>query len=250
MPEIECDFGRMYFRVRGEGRQTIVFLHDYFGTHQSWNAQQLQLSRYAQVIAPDLRGHGRSVLERGELSISAMAGDIVMLLDQMEVEQVHLVGCSHGAVVAMHMARSFPDRVASIVVTSVPDLNDPSVIEYGRKYVSSVYPGLEADLSRIHGDGTGEYLREVLLKRFENSLDDPPIDHRDALRLAPEIQCPALVLGGDSDPVMSPEKAIELMRQIQSAKVCILPNTGHLAHQEAPGLYADTVLDQLLRTAN
>jgi 3-oxoadipate enol-lactonase len=247
MPAISLEFGTLYYRARGSGPETVVLLHDYFGTHRGWSALQLQLSRYALVLAPDLRGHGQSVLQRGDLGISSMSQDMIALLDQLEIDRAHFVGCSHGAVIAMHLARRNADRVASIVITSVPDLNDLETIEYGRQYVTNVFPRLEADLARIHGDGESDYVRETLLRNFEESLEHPPQDHLDVFLKAHEIQCPALVLGGDSDPVMGPERAIQLMRKIPSAQLSILQNAGHLAHEDAPGLYADSVLDHLLR---
>jgi pimeloyl-ACP methyl ester carboxylesterase len=208
---------------------------------------QSAMARYLMTVAPDLRGHGQSVLDEGDMGISSMAADIVAIMDELTLSSAHIAGCSHGAVIALHLARTYPDRIASIIVTSVPDINDPDIVEYGKKYANSVYPKLEPGLDKIHGMGRTGYARERLLTTFSASLDDPPLDHRDALRKASEINCPALILGGDSDPVMSPERAVKLMRSIPNSSLGILPETGHLAHQEAPAMYADAILDHIWR---
>jgi pimeloyl-ACP methyl ester carboxylesterase len=247
VPEVSSESGSIYFRVRGSGQATVVLLHDFFGTHQTWSALQMQLSRYFLTVAPDLRGHGHSRLERSELSIASMAADIVAILDHMKVHRAHVIGCSHGAVVAMHMARTMAERVESIVITSVPDLDEPEVISYGREYAATVFPRLEAELDHLHGDHRDGYSREVLLTSFVEALDNPPEDHTSALRNAKEIECPVLILGGDSDPVMSLEKAVSLTRRLPDARLCVLPETGHLAHRESPTMYTEAVLDHLWR---
>jgi pimeloyl-ACP methyl ester carboxylesterase len=247
VPTIDRDFGEMYFRVRGRGSHAVVLLHDFFGTHRTWNALQMQLSRYFLVIAPDLRGHGKSTVESGDLSISAMSGDIKAILDHMGVPRTHLIGCSHGAVIAMHMARTMAERVESIVVTSIPDLNEPEVIAYGHQYAASVFPRLEEELDELHGGLRQGYSRDTLLASFVEAIEDPPSDHRDAVNKANEITCPVLMLSGDSDPVMSAERALALMRRIPEANLGMLPDTSHLAHQESPAMYTEAVLDHLWR---
>ena len=247
MPKIDRELGTLYYRARGAGPETVVLLHDYFGTHQSWDYQILQLSRYFLVLAPDLRGHGKSESRDGGLAINDMAEDVIAMLGNIGIERAHIVGCSHGAVVALHLARCAANRVATIVVTSVPDLADPEVIAYGREYVSQVYPRLETELEQIHGTGSGGYTRDVLLRNFVQSLDTPPDDHLDALGKASSIQVPTLVLGGDRDPVMPPERALQLARTIPDAELGILPNTGHLVHRESPALFTETLLDYIWR---
>jgi 3-oxoadipate enol-lactonase len=247
MPKLDRDFGQLYFRVRGNGKTAVVLLHDFFGTHRSWNAVQNQLARYFLVAAPDLRGHGYSRLEHGELSISAKAADIAAMLDNLRIRKAHVVGLSHGAIIALHMARTMSERIASVAVSSVPDVNDPDVVAYGLEYVETVFPTLEADLSQIHGVDDPDYVRSTLLRSFHESLQNPPQDHRDSVRKAGEITCPALVLGGDSDPVMSAESALKLSRIIPNAHLAILPATGHLVQVEAPSLYTEVVLDHIHR---
>lgn len=247
VPQIEGETGSLYYRGSGNGPETVVLLHDFFGTHQSWFSLQSELSRYFTTISPDLRGHGRSTSRQADLSITSMVTDVERLVSHVGAERVHLVGCSHGAVIGLHLARTRPEMVRSLVVTSVPDLDDPDVIAYGRKYAATVFPRLEAELDQRHDEGRSGYSRNVLLSAFVASLDTPPDDHLAALRLAHQIQCPVLILNGDRDPVLAPERVIQLMRRLPAARLGILPDTGHLAHHESPARYAEFVLDHLWR---
>jgi pimeloyl-ACP methyl ester carboxylesterase len=247
MPILEREFGQLYFRVKGRGETAVVLLHDFFGTHRNWAAVQNQLARYFLVVAPDLRGHGNSRLEQGELSIGGKSEDVSAILNNLGVRKAHLVGLSHGAVIALHLARTDPDLVSSIVVTSVPDINDPAVVAYGMHYAEAIFPTLEESLQQIHGADDPRYVRQTLLASFRDSLQRPPQDHRDAVGKAAEIKCPALVLGSDGDPVLSPEGALRLARSLPNAHLAILPATGHLAHLESPVLYTEVLLDHILR---
>jgi 3-oxoadipate enol-lactonase len=247
MPKIEREFGQLYYRVRGKESRAVVLLHDFFGTHESWLYQQLHLSRHCLTLAPDLRGHGRSILRDGTMTVSQMADDVIAMLDDVGVDDAHLVGCSHGGVIGLHLARTAPDRIASIVVTSVPEITHPDVIKYGKMYLETIYPSIESDLARTHGNGDVDYVRAVLRSAFEAILESPHSDHQAAIEQAGEISVPALVLGGSQDPVMPPDQALKLASTIPGAELGILPAAGHLAHRDFPSLYTEIVLDHVLR---
>jgi 3-oxoadipate enol-lactonase len=247
MPSIKRDFGGMYYRLNGRGDETVVLLHEYFGTGDSWNAQRAFLARYFTVVTPDLRGHGRSPVPDGRITVSNISEDIVALLDHLGAETAHLVGCSLGAVVALDMARRIDSRVNSVVAASVPVISDPEVLDYGRHYVDAVFPGLEASLDRIHGEERPRYSRTVLIRNFEQDLEEAPPDHVYATEKAGEISRPVLIVTGDLDPVLSPLRAVRLATDIPDASLGLVPASGHLVHQKMPAVFNEFVLDHLMR---
>jgi pimeloyl-ACP methyl ester carboxylesterase len=70
------------------------------------------------VIAPDLRGHGRSAHDVSAQSYSLLSyvADLVGLLDRLELERVTLVGHSLGSLVAVFCASTFPKRIRDLVL--------------------------------------------------------------------------------------------------------------------------------------
>jgi pimeloyl-ACP methyl ester carboxylesterase len=64
------------------------------------------------LTAYDLRGHGRSEITTGGYTTSAMAADLMALLDHLGIDQAHLVGHSFGGAVALHAAVGAPGRGA------------------------------------------------------------------------------------------------------------------------------------------
>jgi pimeloyl-ACP methyl ester carboxylesterase len=69
-----------------------------------------------QLIAVDLRGHGKSDKPHDKDKYGPeMAEDVVRLLDHLKLPKAHLVGYSMGAYVAGGVAAKYPDRVLSVV---------------------------------------------------------------------------------------------------------------------------------------
>lgn len=96
--------------------RTVVWLHGFLGSG-AFGAALLNRSPHMQgwrVVAPDLPGHGRSTGTR-PVSIQAVANHV---LQTVQAPEFDLVGYSLGGRVALHMARSAPDRVRHLVLES------------------------------------------------------------------------------------------------------------------------------------
>jgi pimeloyl-ACP methyl ester carboxylesterase len=75
------------------------------------------LARDADVIAYDLRGHGRTDRPPQGYGISDHVADLAALLDALEVDvPVHLIGCSYGGAIVMAAALQHPERIASVIL--------------------------------------------------------------------------------------------------------------------------------------
>jgi len=77
-----------------------------------------------EVVAPDLRGHGRSVKSRDptDYRLDAFAGDVTALCDHCWGDRrFSLIGYSMGAHVAMSVALASADRVESLVLGGMGD---------------------------------------------------------------------------------------------------------------------------------
>lgn len=95
--------------------QAILFLHFAGGNLNMWNGILPQFENDFSVIAPDLRGHGKSDKPLNGYHIDDMANDMYLLLKHLDVEHCHIVGSSLGAEVAISLAASHPELVISIV---------------------------------------------------------------------------------------------------------------------------------------
>ena len=100
----------------------LLFLH---GFPEIWYTLRHQLlffaSRGFRAIAPDLRGYGDSDVPPSPSSYTAhhIVGDLIGLLDHLEIDQVFLVGHDLGATIAWYFSIFRPDRVKALVNLSV-----------------------------------------------------------------------------------------------------------------------------------
>ncbi len=93
----------------------IVFLHGGLADHRASLFRVGAIAPRCRVIAPDLRGAGRSIF-RGALTWDALADDVVALLDQLGLDRALIAGTSAGAAVALRVALRHPARVAALAL--------------------------------------------------------------------------------------------------------------------------------------
>lgn len=93
----------------------VLLIHGVTASHLSWPAVADRLPD-ARLIAPDLRGRGRSNGLIGPAGLAAHARDLVTVLDALDVDSAVVVGHSMGAFVALVLGDLYPDRVSRIVL--------------------------------------------------------------------------------------------------------------------------------------
>jgi pimeloyl-ACP methyl ester carboxylesterase len=94
---------------------TALLVHGVTSSHLAWPfvAERLPGMR---LLAPDLRGRGRSNTVGGPAGMAAHAADMAAVLDAFGVTNALVVGHSMGAFVAVVLADLHPDQVARLVL--------------------------------------------------------------------------------------------------------------------------------------
>ena len=123
MARREIDVGEVVLSVADEGEgPPVLLLHGWPDTADLWRNQlPVLVAAGHRVIAPDLRGYGRSAQpqEVEAYALPKVVGDAVGLLDALGLERAAVVGHDWGAVVAWAMAGFHPARVERLAVLSV-----------------------------------------------------------------------------------------------------------------------------------
>jgi lipase len=94
---------------------TILAVHGVTASHRAWPMVAAALPG-VRVVAPDLRGRGRSAGLPGPYGMPQHADDLAAVLDALAVRRAVVVGHSMGAFVSAVFAHRHADRVRSLVL--------------------------------------------------------------------------------------------------------------------------------------
>jgi pimeloyl-ACP methyl ester carboxylesterase len=94
----------------------VLAVHGITATSRAWLAVARELDGRAELVAPDLRGRGRSNGLGGPCGIASHVRDLLAVLDRFELDRTLLVGHSLGAYIVARLAVDHPERVSALVL--------------------------------------------------------------------------------------------------------------------------------------
>ncbi|MFD6792695.1 MULTISPECIES: alpha/beta fold hydrolase [Prauserella salsuginis group] len=109
---------RMHYRRAGDG-PPVVLLHGWPQTWFCWRNVIESLAKRHTVIAPDLRGYGRTDKPLGGYDKRTMAGDVSELVSGLGFDRVAVAGHDRGGRVAHRWALDRPDQVERLAVLDI-----------------------------------------------------------------------------------------------------------------------------------
>jgi pimeloyl-ACP methyl ester carboxylesterase len=244
---------RIACEVAGQG-PGLLLLHGLGGSRDDWRRQVPEFCRYFRVVAPDLRGFGGS--ERQEpYTIQQHARDADALLQALGLPRAHVLGLSMGGAIAMELALTRPERVASLVLANTA----PSFELRGwqRRYMGLSRLLLASlfgvgGVARMFGKAVfpaphQEQLRRRLMQRASHTSRWVYIASiRSLVRWNAEdrlgsIASPTLVIGAEHDYTDIHEKR-RWAALIPGARVIMLPGSRHRSELDAPEAFNEAVL--------
>jgi pimeloyl-ACP methyl ester carboxylesterase len=112
---VEVPGGRLAVEMIKSSTEPVLAIHGISSQRKLWN-WLLAAAPDLSLIAPDLRGRGDSTGVTLSWSIGRHAADMVLVLNNLGLEAVHVCGMSMGGFVAVEMATAFPGRVKSLIL--------------------------------------------------------------------------------------------------------------------------------------
>lgn len=250
-----------YYEEAGSG-DPIVLLTGLGSDLQSWALTAPALSKQLRVITADNRGSGRTSAPDRPYTIAQMAGDVVALLDRLEIAKAHVLGFSMGGYIAQEIAISYPGRVEKLVLMNTA----ASIDGYARSIVHSLVDIRRSNMSReqqVRNMAHLLYSPELLddetrfEKSIQNSLANPYAqqDHAfirqaqavlgfDAASRLSKVKAPTLVLTSTDDVFVPARNGQKIAKGISGATLKALPG-GHVGFIEYPGEYNAAILEFL-----
>ncbi|TFF99919.1 MAG: alpha/beta hydrolase [Promethearchaeota archaeon] len=114
----ELDNGlKLCYEINGdEDADPLILVMGWTFPKERWIAQVGPLSEHFKVITFDNRGSGESDRPEGPYTMEMMAGDIIGLMDYLNIEKAHMMGYALGGMILQRLAIDYPDRVDKLVL--------------------------------------------------------------------------------------------------------------------------------------
>lgn len=231
------------------------------------------------LINPRGTGGSDRPADRRAYQIDDYASDIEELRQHLGLEQIMLLGHSHGGVAAQAYAAKYPDRVSRLVLASTLARFGPeqdALMRAGMDKRSS-QPWAQDAFAALEAEQAGKFesdqeLTELVLREYPlyfaryGEIEAGYIDtlrtetvNADTLKLfneeifttfdlrdrLPSITALTLVITGDEDFITGPPCTDEICAQIHGARKVIVGDSGHMIFVEQPQTFHDEVADFL-----
>lgn len=250
---------KLHHQIYGSG-EPLIIVHGLFGTFENWGSQIKTFSQQYQVIAVDLRNHGRSP-HCDEMTYPAMAADIVELMDDLGIERAHMLGHSMGGKAMMQLALTHPERIQQLIIVDIAPVHYP---HHHQQIFSGLF-SIDLDSLKSRGDADKQLqayvedlsVRAFLLKNlyrdeqkhFRWRMNLPVLDNQyQAISLSPvgdAYQGNTLFIKGSNSDYLLPKYRDEVLALFPKASYKVIDGAGHWPHAEKAEMFSRIVSDFL-----
>ncbi len=254
---IDTDGIHMHIYRTSEEEPRLILLHGLTDNGLCWLRVMNALCDDYSLLMPDARGHGLS--DKPETAYSAVenASDVVGLIDAMKLDKPILIGHSMGAETAAHVAYKYPNLIRAIVLED-PPWRDGQFPEDQARFMNEWREHLRQQQATMTQDDLVnmgirdlpkwdeiefEHWAEATLQLSLNVLDYIVGERVEWRELCANIQCPTLLLTGDTElgAIVSPEIADEALNLLTDAQHVHISGAGHNIRREQFETYMDAL---------
>ncbi len=262
---------RLHVAEAGQG-PPVLLLHGWPQHWWIWRKVIPALAADRRVICPDLRGFGWSEAPPGRYEIQELADDILALLDELELDQVELIGHDWGGYAGFLLCLKAPERFRHYLGLGIvhpffePPKPSPQALNRAAYQFLLASPGLGAGVMRHvpgfvklairRGSHPDMHWTEAELECYAQSFR--PRDHalaashvyrsflvRELPRLkkghyrSQRLTVPTRILAGEADPVIRADILAGFEPYADDMSVEILEGCGHFVAEEKPEIVVE-----------
>jgi pimeloyl-ACP methyl ester carboxylesterase len=227
---------------------TLVLLHGWGGSKESWKNNIPTFSKYFNCVALDLPGFGESEEPNKPWDTLEYTNFVKEFIKVLKIQSPVIVGKSFGGRIAIMFASKWPKEVSRLILVSSAGLEGKTTslqlkIRVIKLFglVVSLIPGLDEEVIRrkvykflaLKEEGT--YKREV--KKL--------VTNQDLRGMLQSIEAKTLVVWGDNDTVLPLSVGKKLSAGIKNSKLEIIKNGDHWVHEKHAEEFNQRVIDFL-----
>jgi pimeloyl-ACP methyl ester carboxylesterase len=271
-PEVKSVFingDSIHYIDIGKG-DPVIFVHGSLGDYRTWGLQLDTFARNHRIISYSRRfawPNKQMINDSADYSAMAHAKDLAEFIKALNLEPVHLVGHSYGALTALLTTIDHPELVRSLMLGEPPVMSLLNTVPGGDTILNNfttkaMMPAAEAFrnndnekavkvfVSGVIGDtaffsnmpqqGRESMMANTLELRGAVSAKNrfPPITCDDLRK----IKTPVLLMKGDRTPILFTAITNELDRCLSNKELTVLPNASHGLEHDNPSAFNKIVL--------
>jgi pimeloyl-ACP methyl ester carboxylesterase len=261
---IEVNGFKVHYRMAGSGKPLVVLLHGSFLSLRSWRFVFDKLAENTTVLAFDRPAFGYTSrpLPSKATGVSytpeAQSDLVIALMKKLGFNKAVLVGNSTGGTLALLTALRHPQHVEGVVLACAMIYSGyatsevPAFMKPAMKAMTPVFSRLMKFLiTRLYDRNirgfwhNKERLGDAVLSEFRSDLMHGnwsrtfwelflETHHLQLEERLKSMSLPSLVITGEHDLTVKTEESIQLARELPCAELVVVPDCGHLPHEEQP----------------
>ncbi len=228
----------------------LIFVHGFPFNKSMWKMQVRALKENYRVIAYDIRGHGNTESGKEKFSIELFAGDLIALMDKLEIDRAILCGLSMGGYIALTAVENYPERFDALVLSDTQCIADSANAKEKRlktieiikekginNYAATSIKNLFAPDSFNTKKNEIENVREMIVKTSPQSVCNTLLaltERKETCSSLKNINIPVLVMAGKEDKIIPVDAAMLIHENIKDSLLRIIAHAGHVANIENP----------------
>ena len=249
------------FETVGSGPPLLV-LHGLFGSSSNWRGVARHLGLTHTVHSVDLRNHGGSPWA-DTMDYSAMADDVLQLMDRLGLKQPAVLGHSMGGKTAMALALRHPDRVRRLFVVDIAPVSYADTLTPFAEAMRGADVVAAASRAEVQGrlqqavpdPGVVPFLMQNLVMHNEHfdwrinllgiSAAMPQLCGFPTELLGACFERPVTVIAGENSEYVAQRDGAAFEPMFSQVDIEIIPDAGHWVHADQPAAFLACVRQAL-----
>lgn len=249
----------LHHRIDGPPDAPPLLLGNALGTALDlWDPTLKTLTTRQRVIRYDHRGQGASPVPPAPYTIDDLGGDVLALMDRLEIERAAYAGISIGGMVGLWLAAHAPERITRVVACCTSahprEVTDWAERAAAVRAAGTTAPIAEAIVARWVTPAFAQIHPEITERLLAMLVASPPEGYAgccDALEVLDlredltRIRVPMLVIGAAEDEALPPAQARAIAAAVPGARFELLAGASHIPAAERPHELSALILNAL-----
>ncbi len=220
----------------------LVLLHGALGCAAQFDELKKLLPNDLPVSCPEFYGHSNTAFVK-EFTIDSLAKQVLEFMDEVQIEKANFFGHSMGGYVALHLAKTSPERVSKVFTLGTMLKWDDEILQKELRMMDAEkmeekLPAFAAHLDKTHTHGW-----KILLEKTKDLLTDLVKKQYMREEALGKLETPVRLGIGDRDTSAGVVNTVHFYLLLKQGQLEVFPNTPHPYERVTVGRLAASIVD-------